>query len=59
MSTHKAIEKICCVVFAATFLLMILFLNGEYLGIEKITTTAEYESRLFNSSVVHQIDIQM
>lgn len=59
MSTHKAIEKICCVVFAVTFLLMILYWNAGSLGVQKTTTTAEYESRLFDTSAVHHIDIQM
>lgn len=59
MSTHKAIGTICGVVFALTFLLMILFLNGESFGIQKTSQTAEYESRIFDTSEVHRIDIQM
>lgn len=59
MSTHKLIDKICCVILALTLLLTIVFMNGEQLGIEDISTQKEYETRLFDTSVVHTINIEM
>ncbi len=59
MSTHKLIDKICCVILALTLLLTIVFMNGEQLGIEDISTQKEYETHLFDTSVVHTINIEM
>lgn len=59
MSTHKYIDRICCVaivlVLAVTFLLM----NGNALGISAAPKTIGYENRLFDTSKVHTIDIVM
>ncbi len=59
MSTHKAIDKICCVVLALTLLLTALFLNGESLGLKKASSVMGYESKLFDTSKVHTINIVM
>ncbi len=59
MSTHKAIDKICCVVLALTLLLTILFVNGESLGLKKASSVMGYESKLFDTSKVHTINIIM
>ncbi len=59
MSTHKAIDKICCVVLALTLLLTVLFLNGESLGLKKASSVMGYESKLFDTSKVHTINIVM
>lgn len=59
MSTHKHFDKICCVVLAVTLLLAGLFMAGEHLGIQKADTVMEYESKLFDTSKVHSIDIVM
>lgn len=59
MSTHKHIEKICCVVLAITLAITILFMNGENLGLRLQTKTMGYEDRLFDTSTVHTIDIVM
>jgi spore coat protein CotH len=59
MSTHKNIDKICCVVLAVTLAITILFMNGPEIGIEAAARTVGYESRLFDTSRVHTIDIVM
>ncbi len=59
MSTHKAIDKICCVVLALTLLLTVLFLNGESLGLKNASSVMGYESKLFDTSKVHTINIVM
>ncbi len=59
MSTHKAIDKICCVVLALTLLLTILFVNGESLGLKTASSVMGYENKLFDTSKVHTINIIM
>lgn len=59
MSTHKHIDKICCVVLAITLILTILFMNAEHFGIQKASTVMGYERTLFDTSKVHTIDIIM
>ncbi len=57
MSTHKAIDKICCVVLALTLIITVLFINAEHLGVQKASTVMGYEKTLFDTSKVHTIDI--
>ncbi len=59
MSTHKKIDKICCVVLAATLILTVIFVNAEKLGVTVSSTAMEYESKLFDTSKVHTINIVM
>ncbi|MDD6799968.1 MAG: CotH kinase family protein [Firmicutes bacterium] len=59
MSTHKHIDKICCVVIVFTLILTSLFMGAEAFGIEAKARTLGYEDRLFNTSRVHTIDIVM
>ena len=59
MSTHKHIDKICCVVLVFTLILTSLFMCAEAFGIEAKARTLGYEDRLFNTSRVHTIDIVM
>ena len=59
MSTHKHIDKICCVVLALTLIITVLFMNGEKLGIQKASSVMKYETTLFDTSKVHTIDIVM
>ena len=57
MSTHKNIDKICCVALAVILLLTILFMNGELIGIKASSASPAYETKLFDTSKVHSIDI--
>ena len=59
MSTHKHIDKICCVVLALTLVLTMLFMNAESFGIQKSDSVMEYETTLFDTSKVHTINIIM
>ena len=57
MSTHKNIDKICVVVIVLSMILTILFMNGSALGIQSSERSMGYETRLFDTSEVHTIDI--
>lgn len=59
MSTHKYIDKICCVAVVLALLITVLFANGEKLGVTAVSNEMGYESRLFDISTVHTIDIVM
>ena len=59
MSTHKHIDKICCVVLAFTLVLTVVFMNAEKFGVQKTAAAMEYENTLFDTSKVHTIDIVM
>lgn len=59
MSTHKYFDKICCVIFAFTLVLTILFMNAEGLGIQRASSAPGYETRLFETSKVHTVNIVM
>lgn len=59
MSTHKALDKICCVVLALTLILTVLFVNAEHFGVQKASTVMGYEKTLFDTSKVHTINIIM
>ncbi len=59
MSTHKYFDKICCGILALTLVLTILFMNAESLGIQKASSAPGYETRLFDTSKVHTVNIVM
>ena len=59
MSTHKYIERICAVATLVIIILSILFMNAEKFGIQPAAQAKEYEESLFDTSVVHTIDIEM
>lgn len=59
MSTHKHIDRICCVVIVLALVLTVVFMNGTALGIQASDNALGYEERLFDTSVVHTIDIVM
>lgn len=59
MSTHKYFNKICCVILALTLVLTILFMNAERFGIYKAYAAPGYETRLFDTSKVHTVNIVM
>ena len=59
MSTHKHIDRLCAAAVVFALLVTILFLNGDALGIQAASSTMGYENRLFDTSVVHTIDIVM
>lgn len=48
MSTHKHIDRICCVAIALALLLTVLFMNGTALGLQAADNALGYEDRLFD-----------
>lgn len=59
MSTHKHIDKICCVAMAMALVLSLLFMNGSSIGIQAASTVMGYEDKLFDTSKIHTLDILM
>lgn len=60
MSTSKYVDRICAVVLIFVLALTILFCNAQKLGVQAVQTSSMgYESRLFDTSKVHTIDIEM
>ena len=59
MSTQKSINRICVAAIVLGLIVTILFMNGAALGIQAADRTMGYESRLFDTSKVHTIEIVM
>ena len=57
MSTSKYIDRICVIAVVVALLISVLFLNGAALGIQVQAKTMGYEDRLFDTTMVHTIDI--
>ena len=59
MSTHRHIDRICCVVIVLAMVLTVVFWNAEGLGIQAASHALGYEPRLFDTAEVHTIGIVM
>lgn len=59
MAAHKKIDRICCAVVILSLILTILFMNGAAFGLQASAKTLGYETRLFDTTKVHTIDIVM
>ncbi len=59
MLRHKNIDRICCIALAATLLISGLFVGAAASGLIEENTAMGYETRLFDQSRVHTIDIVM
>ena len=59
MSTHRHINKICAATTVFALLLTFLLMNGEALGMQAAAQVMGYENRLFDTGLVHSIDIVM
>lgn len=59
MSTHKHFNILCYVVIAVTLLLTVFLMNVEPQDVEEKQTVMGYEEALFDTSVVHTINIEM
>ncbi len=57
MLKSKGIDWICIAVMAAAVLGVLLFMNGEALGLTAASSAPGYATRLFDQSKVHTIDI--
>ena len=59
MAAHKKTDRICCAVLILSVLITVLFMNGEALGLTAKAAALGYETRLFDTTKVHTIDIVM
>lgn len=59
MIGHRHIDKICIFAALAALLITALFTQGEALGIKPLSASPGYETRLFDDSRVHTIDLQL
>lgn len=59
MLKNRYIDVICGVIIILAIGLTILFMNGKDFGITPTNQTSGYDSRLFDSSRVHTIDLQV
>ncbi|MBQ9853129.1 MAG: CotH kinase family protein [Ruminiclostridium sp.] len=59
MLKRKEIDLICILIMAGAVLIALLLFRGEELGIRPATASPGYETRLFDPSRVHTIDIQV
>lgn len=57
MLKHRRIDRICIAVMAAAVIVTLLFMNGEKLGIEPMSSVPGYATRLFDATRVHTVDI--
>ena len=59
MLKSKRIDVICIAVMTLAVLATLLFMNGEALGLTAASSAPGYETRLFDQSRVHTIDIRI
>ncbi len=59
MSTHKNIDKICIAALVIAMVVTVIFMHADTSGIITASAACGYESRLFDTSKVHSIDIVM
>lgn len=57
MLKRKYIDIVCIAVMVLAVLLTVLFMNGEKLGLKAASSVPGYETRLFDKTRVHTIDI--
>ncbi len=57
MLKRKGIDLLCITVMALAVVITVLFMNGEALGLKAASRTPGYETRLFDKSRVHTVDI--
>lgn len=59
MLKSKYIDIICIAVAVVMVVVTVLFMNGEAMGLKRASAAPGYETRLFDSTRVHTIDIVM
>ena len=59
MSTSRRIDQICLGAAIGVILIMYLFLHADKLGVQAVSAVPGYESKLFQTSMVHEIEIMM
>lgn len=59
MSTHKNIDRVCIAVLVIAMIVTVIFMHADTAGVITASASCGYESRLFDTSKVHSIDIVM
>ena len=59
MLRHKHTDRICCIIVAVALIVGVLFMCASSLGVVSTASAMGYETRLFDTSRVHTIDIVM
>ena len=59
MSTHKNIDRICIAALVIAMIVTVIFMHADIAGVITASASCGYESRLFDTSKVHSIDIVM
>ncbi len=59
MSTHRYIDRVCCVILVLTLMLTVVFVSASGAGSESAPRAMGYEDRLFDTSTVHTLDLVM
>lgn len=57
MIRNKYTDIVCTIIIVLSLIITVVFMNGEAFGIQKSEYTVGYENRLFNTDVVHTVDI--
>lgn len=57
MLKHRYTDRICIGVMSCAVLLTVLFMNGESLGLVPASSVPGYQTRLFDKTRVHTVDI--
>lgn len=59
MSTHKNIDRICIAALVIAMIVTVIFMHADTAGVITASASCGYESRLFDITKVHSIDIVM
>ncbi len=59
MLGHKKIDVVCLAATALMLIAVLLFINGEALGLKNHVASPPYAQRLFDESAVHTLNIRM
>lgn len=59
MSTHKNIDRVCIAALVIAMIVTVIFMHADTAGVITASASCGYESRLFDTSKVHSIDIVM
>lgn len=59
MSTHRYIDQICCGVLAVVLILTVVLVKAQETVVVPVLAQEAYVSGLFDTSIVHSIDIVM
>ena len=57
MSTHKNIDRVCIAALVIAMIVTVIFMHADTAGVITASASCGYESRLFDTSKVHSIDI--